>query len=102
MIYTVADIQNKVKHVAERFDIQKVYLFGSYFDGTPTDQSDVDLLVEYGEQCRGLECIHFMNVLEAELGKDVDVINLHFAPAFVKDLDLSAKGRLLYEKKEQK
>ena len=98
MIYTLQDIKAKVKRVADRYDIQNILLFGSYFDHVPTEESDVDLLVKYGDGCRGLMRISFMNDLEAELGKEVDVININFAPEFIADLDLSAEGRLIYER----
>ena len=31
--------------IADNFDVEKVILFGSYANGTATDQSDIDLLV---------------------------------------------------------
>ncbi|MBQ2106834.1 MAG: nucleotidyltransferase domain-containing protein [Lachnospiraceae bacterium] len=96
MIYSIHDIQTKVKDVADQYDILEIRLFGSYFDHVPTEQSDVDLLVKYGNGCRGLRRIRFMNDLEAQLGKDVDVINIDFAPDFVSELDLNAEGRLIY------
>ncbi len=34
-----------VKHIAEKFDPEKIILFGSYAYGKPTAWSDVDLLV---------------------------------------------------------
>lgn len=42
---TLADIQQIVQQIVECFQPQKVILFGSYADGTPTEDSDVDLLV---------------------------------------------------------
>ncbi len=42
---TRADIQRVVEQVVARFRPQKVILFGSYAGGTPTADSDVDLLV---------------------------------------------------------
>ena len=96
LIYTVQDIREKVKQVADRYDIREILLFGSYFDHVPSEESDVDLLVRYGTGCRGLKRIQFMNDLEAYLEKSVDVINIEFAPEFVSTLDLSAEGRLIY------
>jgi len=42
---TRAEIQRVVKQVVARFRPRKVILFGSYASGTPTADSDVDLLV---------------------------------------------------------
>jgi predicted nucleotidyltransferase len=42
---TLAEIQRVVQQIAAQFRPQKVILFGSYAGGTPTPDSDVDLLV---------------------------------------------------------
>jgi predicted nucleotidyltransferase len=42
---TLNDIRRVVQQIVERFDPQKVILFGSYADDRPTEDSDVDLLV---------------------------------------------------------
>ena len=39
------DIRETVQQIVERFRPQKVILFGSYAQGKPTEDSDVDLLV---------------------------------------------------------
>jgi uncharacterized protein len=44
-ILTLRDIQKIVQQIVEHFHPQKVILFGSYAHGTPTEDSDVDLLV---------------------------------------------------------
>lgn len=92
MIYTVNDIKAKVKIVAERYDIQEIRLFGSYFNGVPTGDSDVDLIVKYGPNCRGLDRFQFMNEVEAQLGKEVDVLNVKFLPEFLTE----ATGIIIY------
>lgn len=40
-----ADIQRVVDTIARQFDPERIILFGSYAYGTPTSDSDVDLLV---------------------------------------------------------
>jgi uncharacterized protein len=42
---TLQAIQKIVQQIVERFRPQKVILFGSYAQGKPTPDSDVDLLV---------------------------------------------------------
>ena len=39
------DIRAYAAKIAERFDPERIILFGSYAYGTPTEDSDVDLLV---------------------------------------------------------
>ena len=43
-IYTIDEIREKVKPIAEKYGIEKVWLFGSYARGEATEESDVDLL----------------------------------------------------------
>jgi predicted nucleotidyltransferase len=42
---SLGEIQRIAQQVAERFQPQKIILFGSYAYGEPTEDSDVDLLV---------------------------------------------------------
>lgn len=39
------DIQGVVRQIVERFHPEKIILFGSYAQGVPTEDSDVDLYV---------------------------------------------------------
>jgi len=39
------DIKRVAREIAEKFDPERIILFGSYAYGNPTDDSDVDLLV---------------------------------------------------------
>lgn len=99
MVYSIEEIKEKVKVVADRYDIIEILLFGSYFDHVPTDDSDLDIVVKYGGNCRGLKRIRFINDLEAELNKEVDVINIQFPPEFMKEIDLYDERRKIYAKK---
>ena len=98
MIYTTNDIKAIVKVVADQYDVLEVWLFGSYCDSVPTEESDIDLIVKYGTGCCGLNRIQFMNALEEQLAKKVDVINIDFLPVFLLKMDLNAEGRLIYER----
>ena len=41
----LSDIEQLSRKIAADFDVEKIILFGSYANGTATDQSDIDLLV---------------------------------------------------------
>ena len=47
---TRRQIATAARHIAERFDPEKIILFGSYAYGKPTADSDVDLLVVMKER----------------------------------------------------
>lgn len=44
-VLTDETIQEVVEAIAERFDPEKIILFGSYAEGRPSSDSDLDLLV---------------------------------------------------------
>ncbi|KAA9176449.1 nucleotidyltransferase domain-containing protein [Enterococcus durans] len=46
MLFTVEEIQERVKPVAEKYQIPIVYIFGSYARNEATNESDIDFLVE--------------------------------------------------------
>jgi predicted nucleotidyltransferase len=54
-IVTARDIADVAAQIVERFHPQQVVLFGSYAYGTPTPDSDVDLLVVMETQLRHVE-----------------------------------------------
>lgn len=84
-MYAVEEIISIVSGVAAEHDIIEIRLFGSYASGMANSNSDIDLIVKYGKNCRGLERIHFMNQLEEKIEKKVDVVNADFMPDFLKD-----------------
>lgn len=48
-IYTIEEITERVRPVADKYGLKAVYLFGSYARGEATEDSDVDLLIDYGD-----------------------------------------------------
>ena len=73
-IYTIDEIAALVKPVAERYGIERVWLFGSYARGEATEDSDVDLMLTY-EKLKGLFAYGGLYVDFAEaLGKSVDIV----------------------------
>lgn len=97
IIFDIEKLKKIIAKVANDYNVQKVMLFGSYFDGNPSGESDIDLLVSYGNKCRGLKRIGFMQELEKALGKNVDVLNTDFPPQFIHEIDLSDERRIMYD-----
>ena len=46
MVYTLAEIKNKVMPILEKYRIPAMYLFGSYARGKATEDSDIDFLID--------------------------------------------------------
>jgi predicted nucleotidyltransferase len=69
-------IVGAVKKAADKFPLIKAEYFGSYADGLATEESDLDLLVEFTEPTVSiLTVIGLKHYLEDELSIPVDVIH---------------------------
>ena len=69
-------IVDAVAKTATRFPLRKVSYFGSYADGIITEQSDLDILVEFVQPNVSLWTIAGLKYdLENELSVPVDVIH---------------------------
>lgn len=62
------------------YGIKQVNLFGSYADGRATEDSDIDLLVEYHQTPSLLKLLGFKNRMQDELKKTVDVVRYPISP----------------------
>jgi len=77
-------IVDAVKKAANEFPLTKAEYFGSYADGQATEESDLDLLVEFGETAVSiLTIIRLKRYLEEELAKSVDVIHAPLPPSTI-------------------
>jgi len=74
---TLDAIQNTVREAASRYPVKRVELFGSYADGTATEKSDVDFLVEFNDSSKSLlDLLGFQERLIELFNMDVDVVEL--------------------------
>ena len=48
-VYTIDEIAERVRPVAQRFKVSKVYVYGAYAKGEADSGSDVELLVDFGK-----------------------------------------------------
>ena len=78
----------------------KVLYFGSYADGRATEESDLDLLVEFPKDVRisFLDVMDFKQNLEDELSISVDVVGLPLTERAQKHLIIK-KMVPIYERK---
>ncbi len=60
--------------IQEKYSVTELGVFGSYARGSQTEQSDVDVLIDYQEPLSLLELIHLENSLSDYLGIKVDVV----------------------------
>lgn len=77
MVYTLEEIRDRVRPIAEKYRLKAVYLFGSYARGDAREDSDVDILIDATDSgLRGLAYGGLYHELESALGKPIDMITV--------------------------
>ena len=75
-IYTLNEIKSIIAPIAERYGVDRVYLFGSYARGDADETSDIDLCVD-AIAIKGLFALGGLYAdLEDALGKELDMITV--------------------------
>jgi predicted nucleotidyltransferase len=73
-VFTIEEIRNIVRDIAQRYGVKRVTLFGSYARGEANPNSDIDLRIDKG-QLKGLfQLAGFYIDLEEKFNIHVDVI----------------------------
>jgi len=73
-VYTMEEITRIVAPVAERYGVERIYVFGSYAKGTADEYSDVDLLI-YPGKVKGLRYGELYTELSEALDKNIDLVS---------------------------
>ncbi len=97
-------IDDVVRQIAEKFQPEKIILFGSYAYGNPTQVSDVDLLVIMKTRLReSQQEIHILNSIDFHFGLDLLVktpktlkARIGLGDFFLKEI--VSKGKVVYER----
>jgi len=71
---TQEEIRKAVQPIAQKHEIQQVYLFGSYARGDATEKSDCDFRIVGGNIKDLYDMASVMLDLEEALGKEVDLV----------------------------
>ena len=89
-----------VREILVKYPVKRAALFGSVARGETTGSSDVDMLVEFLPNTRGLDFFGLCLDLEEALGRSVDLItwNALFKakPSFRQNVE--SEARLIYER----
>lgn len=96
-ILSFLTIKKSVAEIAEKFDIERIYLFGSYVKGQAKENSDVDVYME--SDLYGLEYFDFVEQLRGNLKKKVEVLSNKTVKEHSKiDEEIKKTGVLIYER----
>lgn len=96
-VYTIQEICDRVRPVAEKYGTGAIYLFGSYARGSATDESDVDLLVD-AENVNGFKFFGLYPAFKEALGKPVDIVTTDVLYEQYKDDEFVSELRNAIEK----
>ena len=99
----MSSIQELTARIVQEFQPERVILFGSYAYGTPTSDSDVDLLVVLSHEGKGTrKAIEILNTINPKIPVDLLVRTpeqldrrLAWNDFFLQEV--VKKGRILYE-----
>lgn len=90
-------IKENISKIAKNYDIDKVYLFGSYVKGQAKGNSDIDLYME--SDLYGLEYFEFVEQLRGNLKKKVEVLSNKTVQEYSKiHEEIKKSGALIYER----
>jgi predicted nucleotidyltransferase len=97
-------IRRFARQIAERFQPEKIILFGSYAYGTPHEESDVDLMVIMPARNETDQALRIELAFEREFSRDVHVCTPTQLKRRLKEDDrdwflyeVVTKGKVLYE-----
>ena len=71
--YTIDEIKYILFPIAIKYEVARVYLFGSYARGEAVNTSDLDFVIDKGN-LRGLKLAGMLGDLQDVFGKNVDLL----------------------------
>lgn len=70
----ISMIKEAVEPIAFNYGVKKLYLFGSYANGTADEKSDIDLLIEKGKPMSLLKLSGMRQKMQEALNLSVDLV----------------------------
>lgn len=92
-------IQEALKATPQADKVRRVRLFGSHLHGDATEQSDIDLLIDFDESVSVgyFEIVRLQDALEQALEKKVDIVTPRALSKHFRE-DVMQEAELVYEK----
>ena len=97
-IFSINEIQVRLKPVLEGYGVRRAVLFGSYSKGNAKEESDIDIFVDSG--LKGLKFVGLIEDIRRSLeNKNVDVIDVtHIDKNSYIEHEIQKTGIEIYEK----
>lgn len=98
-VYTLEDIKKMLKEVLMHTEVEKAILFGSYAKNQPTEQSDIDILIDSNGKIKGLRYFAIIDMIKQKFDKEVDIIEKMEIDKNSKiEKEIERTGVIVYEK----
>lgn len=94
-VLTIEKIKEIVSNIAQEYEVNQVFLFGSYARGEETPESDIDLRVETGNDSPWTLTRFYSDLVEA-LAISVDIIESDGCPDYLLN-EIRKEEKLIYE-----
>jgi len=91
----IEEIREKILPVLKHYDVIRAAIFGSFARGEMKENSDVDILVEFGGEKSLLDLAGLKIELEESLGRKVDVLTYNSLHPLLKERVLSEQKVIL-------
>lgn len=75
-VYTLDNIRDIVKPIADKYNVEAIYLFGSYARGDANENSDLDFLVFGGKKFKLTNIFALAEELRSAFQRPVDVFEI--------------------------
>jgi len=86
---TITDIKAAVSKIAPQYPIRQIHLFGSYAEGNAKQDSDIDILVEFGKRpVTLLDYCGFQQELSEFLNVGVDIVKSPLSESTRKNMEI--------------
>ena len=81
----LAELKEKATPILKEYDVKQAAVFGSVSRGEDGPESDIDLLIEFGEKPMGMFAyMGFIEEMEETLGRKLDVVSSNSLNKFLK------------------
>lgn len=98
-IYTIDEIINILQDILKSFDVKKAILFGSYARNTPTETSDIDLVIDSQGKLLNINFYGLLEELVEKLEKNIDLFEISEIQKDSKIYnEIKREGVIVYEK----
>ena len=82
-------IKEKIKPVAQKYNLTYIWIFGSYAKKKQKKNSDIDILVKTEDVAEGFKLVEVKLALEEALEKEVDIVTTgSIKGSLLEDVDL--------------